>query len=89
MHRRRFATLVAGTCLSGPFAARAQAAKSFRIGLLHAFAEPTPRTKEEVEALRSGLRELGWIEGKNLAIESRYAGLGAQRQREAAAELRA
>ena len=57
--------------------------------MLLAYPEPTPRSQEGVEALRAGLRELGWIEGKNLAIESRYAGLNAQRQRELAAELKA
>jgi putative ABC transport system substrate-binding protein len=36
-----------------------------------------------------GLRELGWIEGKNLVIEARYAGVDPQRQRELAAELKA
>lgn len=89
MHRRRFVTLAAGACLLEPFEVRSQAAKASRIGLLHAFAEPTPLTQAGVEALRAGLRELGWIEGKNLAIESRYAGLSTQRQRDAAAELKA
>ena len=82
-------TLAAAAGLVEPLAARGQAAKTFRIGLLHAFTEPTPRTQEGGEALREGLRELGWIEGRNLAIESRYAGLSPQRQREAAAELKA
>jgi putative ABC transport system substrate-binding protein len=89
MYRRRFMTLAAGACLLEPYAAHPQAAKRFRIGLLHAFAEPTPRTEEGGEALRAGLRDLGWIEGRNLTIESRYAGLDPRRQREAAAELKA
>ena len=82
-------TLVAGTGLLEPFAAHPQAAKTFRIGVLYPFPESAPRTREGGEALRAGLRELGWIEGRNLAIESRYAGVEPQRQREAAAELKA
>ena len=90
MHRRRLVTLVAGTCLLGAFAARSQqTGKTSRIGLLLPFAEPTPLTRAGGEALRAGLRDLGWVEGKNLTIETRYAGVNPQRQREVAAELKA
>lgn len=88
--RRTFVALVAGACLLEPLAARAQqVAKVFRIGLLFAADEPTVRTREGAEALLSGLRDLGWVEGKNLTIETRYAGVNPQRQREVAAELKA
>ena len=40
-------------------------------------------------SLRTGLRDLGWVEGKNLLIEIRWAGVNPQRQRELAAELKA
>lgn len=39
------------------------------------------------QALRDGLRELGWVEGQNLVIESRFAGGKPERLRELAAEL--
>jgi putative ABC transport system substrate-binding protein len=42
-----------------------------------------------LEALRTGLRDLGWVEGKNVIIETRWAGANPQRQRELAAELKA
>jgi putative ABC transport system substrate-binding protein len=42
-----------------------------------------------LESLRTGLRDLGWIEGRNLVIETRWAGVNPQRQRELAAELKA
>jgi len=54
-----------------------------------------PRTEPEsadqiaLESLRTGLRDLGWVEGKNLVIETRWAGAIPQRQRELAAELKA
>jgi putative ABC transport system substrate-binding protein len=41
------------------------------------------------KSFRLGLRDLGWVEGKNLVIEIRWAGLNPQRQRELAAELKA
>ncbi len=88
MDRRAFVTLIAGTCLLEPLAVRAeQSGKVFRIGLLVP-AEPTD-IRIELEALRTGLRDLGWVEGKNVIIETRWAGVNPQRQRELAAELKA
>jgi len=73
-----------------PLAVRAQpAGKIFRIGLLLPDAGPTSERREATETLRAGLRDLGWVEGKNLFIETRYAGVNPQRQRELAAELKA
>jgi len=90
MDRRTFVTLVAGTCVLKPLAVRAQQpGKVFRIGLLAPYTEPTPGGRIDLEALRLGLRDLGWVEGKNLLIEIRWAGLNPQRQRELAAELKA
>jgi len=90
MDRRTFVTLVAGTCLLKPLAVRAQQpGKVFRIGLLAPYTEPTPGGRIDLEEFRLGLRDLGWVEGKNLLIEIRWAGLNPQRQRELAAELKA
>ena len=62
-----------------------QARKIFRIGYL------TPGTAMSVsartEALRHGLRELGYVEGKNIVIESRYAEANLDRLPALAAEL--
>jgi ABC-type uncharacterized transport system substrate-binding protein len=88
--RRAFVTVVAGTCLLEPIAVRAQqAAKVVTIGLLVPATEPTPGTRIALEDLRMGLRDLGWVVGKNLSIEIRWAGVDPQRQRELAAELKA
>jgi ABC-type uncharacterized transport system substrate-binding protein len=90
MDRRTFVTLVAGTCLLEPLVVRAQqTGKVYRIGLLVPATEATPSPWIELEALRTGLRDLGWVEGKNLLIETRWAGVSPQRQRELAAELKA
>ena len=89
MDRRTFVTLVAGTCLLEPLAVRAQqTGKVFRIGLLAPYTEPTPG-RIDIEGLRTALRDFGWVEGKNLLIEIRWAGANPQRQRELAAELEA
>ena len=89
MDRRAF-VLVAGTCLIEPLAVRAQpTGKIVKIGLLAPYTGPTPGGRIDLEALRTGLRDLGWVEGKNLSIEIRWAGVNPQRQRELAAELKA
>jgi putative ABC transport system substrate-binding protein len=90
MDRRKFVTLVAGTCLLGPLTVRSQQADEVsRIGLLFPWDAPTPRSREGMEALLSGLSDLGWVEGKNIKIETRWAGVNPQRQRELASELKA
>jgi putative ABC transport system substrate-binding protein len=71
MRRREFLGVVGGT-LGWPFAARAQPSKNIpRIGFLRL--GPTASHATRIEALRTGLRELGYVEGKNIAIEFRWA----------------
>jgi len=66
MKRREFIAATAALLVS-PQPLRAQG-KPRRIGLLTPFLDPLGR-----EAWRSGLRERGWIEGKNLLVEYRFA----------------
>jgi putative ABC transport system substrate-binding protein len=89
--RRTFVAIVAGTCLlDEALAVRAQQTdKIFRIGLLAPLSKSAPGGRIDLESLHAGLRHLGWIEGKNLVIEIRWAGQSPQRQRELAAELKA
>src|SRR5215212_125837 len=90
MDRRTFVALVARACLLEPLAVCAQqTGKLFRIGLLVPATEPTSAVGLDLEALHTRLRDLGWVEGKNLLIETRWAGVKPQRQRELAAELKA
>src|SRR4030095_6012456 len=56
-----------------------------RIGYLGA-ASPSANS-ERIEAFRQGLRELGYVEGKNIVVEYRYTEGKAHRERELAAEL--
>lgn len=67
MRRRDFITLLGGAAAAWPRAARAQQGERVRrIGLLMASVESDPIGQERVEALRRGLREFGWVEGRNL-----------------------
>ena len=60
---------VAGGLLAAPLAAEAQpASKTARIGFLSLSTGPTPTMD-----ISPGLRELGWIEGQNIAVEYRWA----------------
>jgi putative ABC transport system substrate-binding protein len=84
--RRREVIGFAGTVLFGwPLIARAQQqAKIARIGFL-GFGPPAA-SAPVVEALRAGLRDLGYVEGKNLMIEFRWSGT-VEQMHEAAIEL--
>ena len=71
MRRREFITLLGGTA-AWPLAARAQQpANVARIGFLRF--GPAASATGRVEALRTGLRQLGYVEGKNIVIEFRWA----------------
>lgn len=67
--RRRFLT-AAGILLARPDAIAQQAQRVYRIGYL---GPTSPSAKLHLDALLDGLRRLGYIEGRNLAIETRWA----------------
>jgi putative tryptophan/tyrosine transport system substrate-binding protein len=84
MNRRR-AVLVALVGSPVMLARAQQPTKVARIGFLSPFARAATVSSEE--AFRQGLRELGWIEGRNSAIEYRYAEGKRERLPDLAADL--
>jgi putative ABC transport system substrate-binding protein len=71
MPRRAFLAIIAGGLLAAPLAAEAQqAGKIIRIGYLSFNLATSPHLRE---AFRQGLRDLGYVEGRNLVIEYRSA----------------
>jgi putative ABC transport system substrate-binding protein len=89
MKRKTFMTGVAvGLFVPGRLPAQT-AGKVLRIGLLTPADGTGPVDLLRGETLRTALRDLGWVEGENLIIEIRHAGVNPQRQRELAAELNA
>jgi putative ABC transport system substrate-binding protein len=85
MRRREFVTLLGGAAVALPLAARAQQPAMRVIGFLGA---STPSTESQpVAAFVQRLRELGWIDGRNLAIEYRWAEGRNERHAEIAAEF--
>jgi putative tryptophan/tyrosine transport system substrate-binding protein len=83
MKRREFITLLGGAAAASPIAAHAQQpGKIYTIGLL----SPAPFTLGYT-AFSDALRELGWIEGRNLAFERRSAENRLERLPDLAAEL--
>ena len=72
MKRREFITLLGGAAAAWPLAARAQqAAKVYRIGYLGVASHAG--YAREIEALLRGLRQLGYEEGKNIALYYQFA----------------
>ena len=85
MKRREFITLLGGAAVVWPVVARAESGKLWRIGFLGA-GTPTGWS-QWVAAFVQRLRELGWIEGRNIAIEYRWAEGHSKRFAEIAAEF--
>jgi putative tryptophan/tyrosine transport system substrate-binding protein len=74
MRRRDFITFLGGAAATWPLAARAQQANRVqRIGVLTQYSEGEPDGARYIAAFRQKIRQLGWVEGYNLAIEYRWA----------------
>jgi putative tryptophan/tyrosine transport system substrate-binding protein len=85
MRRRDFIKVVAGSAITWPLAARAQQSSMPLVGILSS-ASLSAYT-DLLGAFRQGLKEKGYIEGQNVAIESRWAEGHFERLPQLAAEL--
>jgi putative tryptophan/tyrosine transport system substrate-binding protein len=85
--RREFITLLGGAAAAWPLGASPQQGERVRrIGLLMGTAGD-PEGQARVTALKQGLQELGWTDGRNIQIETRFGGADIGRIRADAAEL--
>jgi putative ABC transport system substrate-binding protein len=88
MRRRDFITLLGGAAAGWPLAARAQQPERMRrLGVLFSYPETDQEVQTRFQAFREGLAGLGWIEGRNLRVDTRWAGPDDERQRADAREL--
>jgi putative ABC transport system substrate-binding protein len=88
IRRREFVALLGGAAAAWPLAARGQQGERMRrIGVLWAIAENDQDAQLRVKAFEAGLRELGWVEGRNLRIDYRWSPGDANLLRVQAAEL--
>lgn len=84
MDRRHFLGTVAAGAAVWPLAAHAQQPhRTWRIGVLEPGSPPSPLLDE----FRAGLRDLGYVEGRNIALEVRWAGGSNERLESLAAEI--
>ena len=88
MKRRDFITFFGGAAAAWPLIALAQQSNTVRrIGVLMPFAATDPSLKIELAAFVRHLQELGWVEGRNLRIDYRWAAGDAERMQVFAKEL--
>src|SRR4029453_12884862 len=74
MRRREVITLLGGAAAAWPLAGRTQQTGGMRrIGVLMAYPESDPEGQAWVAAFREQLQKLGWAEGRNIRIVTRWA----------------
>src|SRR5262245_33057225 len=73
MRRREFITLLGGAAAAWPLAARAQQAERVqRISVLMGYAESDSEGQAQIAAFRGELQKLGWTDGRNIRIDTRW-----------------
>ena len=89
MRRREFITLLGGVAAGWPLPTLAQQTeRTRRIGVLMAHTENDPEFKDYLDAFRQALQKLGWIEGRNIQIDTRWGALeDAEMRQRSAKEL--
>ena len=86
--RRQFISALGGAAAWWPQATRAQQGDRVRrIGVLMGYGENDPQAKSYLSGFTKGLSELGWIDGRNLRIDIRWAASNIDRKGKFAKEL--
>ena len=89
LHRREFITLLGGAAVAWPLAARAQQIERIRrIGVLLPAAADDAEFQARLAAFHQALALLGWTIGRNVRIDTRWAGVNAAEIRRQGAEVR-
>ena len=74
MRRREFITLLGGAVVAWPLAARAQQRERMRrVGVLMPLAADDPEAQARILAFAQALQQLGWTEGRNVRIDTRWS----------------
>ena len=88
LSRREFITLLGGAAVAWPLGAHAQQGERMRrIGVLMPSAADDPEYQARMTAFLQELARLGWLDGRNVRIDTRWAVADADRIRKYAAEL--
>src|SRR5262245_59854645 len=88
MRRREFITLLGGTAAAWPMAAWGQQGERMRrIGILMNTAADDPEPQTYIAAFRQALQQLGWTEGRNLQVDTRWGAGSTERFRRYGSEL--
>jgi len=87
MRRREFIRMLGAALAMAPATAFAQIDRMRVVGLLLSQFEGSQEAKDRIAAVREGLQKLGWTEGRNIRVETRYAKGSADLMRADAAEL--
>ena len=88
MERREFITLLGGAAAAWPLAAHAEQAERVRlIGVLMSLAAQDPQGQARIAAFMHALQQLGWTDGRNVQVDTRWAAGNAEEIHKNAAEL--
>jgi len=82
IRRRELLVTLGGAAAAWPLVVRAQQPAGMRrIGVLTAFADNDAEAQANITAFRQSLEKVGWIEGRNLAIDYRWGDADPERKR--------
>jgi putative ABC transport system substrate-binding protein len=88
VNRGEFITLLGGSAVAWPLAARAQQGERMRrIGVLMATSEDDAESQLRLATFREALQKLGWTEGRNVRIDYRWSSLDVETLRRLGGEL--